>query len=169
MERVKIDLEFIFRASPTILYKFITTPSCLIRWFCDEVDIQDDPYTFSWSGSEEVANLIDDVEDDRVRFQWEDAESDKEFLEFRMRKSPVTNETILEITDYCDSDEVKDQEQLWKSQITQLKSATGGEATLLQHSEELSQCLKNEKPLILNLLQLIRLLLLAIIFLIFMV
>ncbi len=126
MERVKIDLEFIFRASPTILYKFITTPSCLIRWFCDEVDIQGDVFTFSWSGSEEVAKLIDDVEDDRVRFQWEDAESDKEFLEFRMRKSPVTNETILEITDYCDSDEVADQEQLWKSQITQLKSATGG-------------------------------------------
>ncbi len=126
MERVKIDLEFIFRASPTILYKFITTPSCLIRWFCDEVDIQGNTYTFSWSGSEEVADLIDDVEDDRVRFQWEDAESDKEFLEFRMRKSPVTNETILEITDYCDSDEVKDQEQLWNSQITQLRSATGG-------------------------------------------
>jgi len=126
MERVKIDLEFIFRASPTILYKFITTPSCLIRWFCDEVDIQGNTYTFSWSGSEEIAELIDDVEDDRVRFQWEDAESDKEFLEFRMRKSPVTNETILEITDYCDSDEVKDQEQLWNSQITQLKSATGG-------------------------------------------
>jgi len=126
MERVKIDLEFIFRASPTILYKFITTPSCLIRWFCDEVDIQDNIYTFSWSGSEEVAKLIDDVEDDRVRFQWEDAESDNEFLEFRMRKSPVTNETILEITDYCDSDEVADQKQLWNSQITQLKSATGG-------------------------------------------
>jgi len=126
MERVKIDLEFIFRASPTILYKFITTPSCLIRWFCDEVDIQGNTYTFSWSGSEEIAELIDDVEDDRGRFQWEDAESDKEFLEFRMRKSPVTNETILEITDYCDSDEVKDQEQLWNSQITQLKSATGG-------------------------------------------
>ncbi len=126
MERVKIDLEFIFRASPTILYKFITTPSCLIRWFCDEVDIQGDVFTFAWSGSEEIAKLIDDVEDDRVRFQWDDAESDKEFLEFRMRKSPVTNETILEITDYCDSDEVADQEQLWKSQITQLRSATGG-------------------------------------------
>jgi len=26
MERVKIELEFIFRASPTILYKFLTTP-----------------------------------------------------------------------------------------------------------------------------------------------
>lgn len=125
MERVKIELEFIFRASPTILYKFITTPSCLIRWFCDEVDIQGDTYTFSWSGSEEVADLIDDIEDDRVRFQWEDA-ADDEFLEFRMRKSPVTNETILEITDHCDSDEVKDQQQLWDSQIKQLRSATGG-------------------------------------------
>lgn len=126
MERVKIDLEFIFRASPTILYKFITTPSCLIRWFSDEVDIQGDTFTFSWSGSEEVAELIEDVEDSRVRFQWEDADSDEEFLEFRMRKSPVTNETILEITDYCDADEIDDQKQLWDSQIKQLRSATGG-------------------------------------------
>jgi len=125
MERVKIELEFIFRASPTILYKFITTPSCLIRWFCDEVDIQGDTYTFSWSGSEEVADLIDDIEDDRVRFKWEDGE-ENEYLEFRMQKSPVTNETILEITDHCDADEVKDQKQLWDSQIKQLRSATGG-------------------------------------------
>lgn len=126
MERVKIDLEYIFRASPAILYKFITTPSCLIRWFCDEVDIQQETFTFAWSGSEEIAELIDDVEDSRVRFQWEDADDDDEYLEFRMRKSPVTNETILEITDYCDADEVDDQRQLWDSQIKQLRSATGG-------------------------------------------
>jgi len=51
MERVTFDQEFIFRASPAILYKFFTTPSCLIRWFCDEVDISEDKFTFVWSGS----------------------------------------------------------------------------------------------------------------------
>ena len=125
MERVKIDLEFIFRASPAILYKFLTTPSCLIRWFCDEVDINGEVFTFVWSGAEENATLIDDIEEERLRFQWEDAD-EGEFLEFRMSKSPVTGETILEITDYCDDDEVDDQRQLWESQIKQLRQETGG-------------------------------------------
>ncbi len=125
MKRVKFDLEFIFRASPTILYKFITTPSCLIRWFCDEVDIQGDIYTFSWSGADEVAEMIDDIEDERVRFHWEDADDD-EYLEFRFTRSPVTGETIFEITDYSDEDEVEDQKQLWESQIKVLRQETGG-------------------------------------------
>lgn len=125
MERVQIDMEFLFRASPTILYKFFTTPSCLIRWFCDEVDIQSDTFTFVWSGAEEVAELIEDVEDERVRFQWEDAD-EGEFLEFRMERSPVTGETILTITDFCDADEIDDQKQLWETQMSQLRIETGG-------------------------------------------
>lgn len=126
MNRAKFTLEFIFRASPTILYKFITTPSCLIRWFCDEVNIQDDTFTFVWSGAEEVADLIDDFEDELVRFQWEDADNDEEFLEFKLSKSPVTGETILEITDYCDDDEIDDTKQLWESQVKVLRQETGG-------------------------------------------
>lgn len=125
MERVQIDLEFLFRASPTILYKFLTTPSCLIRWFCDDVDIQGDTYSFVWSGSQEVAELIDDIEDERVRFEWDEADPG-EFLEFRMDKSPVTGETILTITDFCDADEIDGQRQLWETQINQLRIETGG-------------------------------------------
>ena len=126
MKRVQVNLEFIFRASPTILYRFLTTPSTLIRWFCDEVDITGDVYTFVWEGSEEVANLIEDVEDERLRFQWEDADDPDEYLEFRMTKSPVTGETVLEIVDYCDEDEVSDTRQLWEAQMKQLKQETGG-------------------------------------------
>ncbi len=125
MNRVSFTLEFLFRASPTILYKFITTPSCLIRWFCDEVDITGEQFTFVWSGAAEVAEMVDDIEDERVRFRWEDAPED-EYLEFRFGRSPVTGETILEITDYCDEDEVDDQKQLWDSQVKVLRQETGG-------------------------------------------
>ena len=125
MKRVKFDLEFIFRASPTILFKFITTPSCLIRWFCDEVDIQGEVYTFAWSGADEIAEMIDDIEDERVRFHWQDSD-DEEYLEFRFSRSPVTGETIFEITDFSDDDEVDDQKQLWESQIKVLRQETGG-------------------------------------------
>lgn len=126
MQRVSINLEFLFKASPAILYKFLTTPSCLIRWFCDEIDIQGDTFTFVWEGSEEIAELIDDIEEERVRFKWEDADDDEEYLEFRFSRSPVTGETILEITDYCDEDEQDDQRLLWESQIKVLRQETGG-------------------------------------------
>lgn len=126
MERVSFDMEFLFRASPTILYKFFTSPSAIIRWFCDEVDIEGEVYTFSWDGSDELAEMIDDIEDERVRFKWEDADSDDEYWEIRFSKSEVTAETILEITDFCDDDEVEDQRRFWENQIKKLKVATGG-------------------------------------------
>jgi uncharacterized protein YndB with AHSA1/START domain len=125
MQRVKFDMEFIFRASPAILYKFITTPSCLVRWFCDEVDITGDIFAFSWNGAEEIAEMVDDIEEERVRFQWQEANA-REFLEFRMYKSDVTNETVLEITDFCDDDEVDEQKELWASQISAMRVECGG-------------------------------------------
>jgi len=126
MKRVQIDLELIFRASPAILYRFFTTPAALTRWFCDEVDIQDSIYTFFWDGgSEEIAELIEDIEDERVRFHFEDY-GEEEYLEFRMSLSPVTRETILEITDFCDEDEMEDQRRLWESQLKVLRQEMGG-------------------------------------------
>ena len=125
MQRVKYDMEFIFRASPAILYTFLTTPTGIVRWFCDEVDITADVFTFSWEGSEEVATLTEDIEEERVRFEWEDAEPD-EYLEFRMYKSSITNETVFEITEYCDEDEVSDQKDLWANLIEKLRFECGG-------------------------------------------
>jgi uncharacterized protein YndB with AHSA1/START domain len=124
--RVQIEIEFLFKASPTILYRFITSPNCLIRWFCDEVDIDDDEYHYVWDGQEEVAVLVDDIEDERLRFKWKDAENKNEYIEYRFKVSPITGETILEIVDWCDSDEVAQQKQLWATQIDQLRRETGG-------------------------------------------
>jgi uncharacterized protein YndB with AHSA1/START domain len=124
-KRVKIDLEFIFRASPTIIYNFVTTTSCLVRWYCDEVDITNDTYTFYWTGSSETAHLIDDIEDERVKFKWDHAD-DSEYLEFRMYKSDVTNETILEITDFSDEDEVQETKDLWETLMVELRKECGG-------------------------------------------
>ena len=124
MERTKIDLEYIFRASPTIVYNFLTTPACLVRWFCDAVDINGLTYSFVWDNFAEVANLTEDIEEEKVRFEWEGKE-EGEFLEFRIYTSPVTGETILEITDFCDSDEVADYKKLWESQIRDLRKEMG--------------------------------------------
>ena len=126
MKRVPVQMEFISKASPAIIYKFLTTPSCLVRWFCDNVDILEDEYTFTWEGSEEVAHLIEDKEDERLRFKWEDAESDEEYLEFVMYKSPITGETVIEIVDFADEGEESDTQALWETQIEAMKREAGG-------------------------------------------
>jgi len=126
MRREKIEMEFIFRASPAILYTFLTTPACIVRWFCDEVDIQDDVFTFVWEGSEEKADMADDIEEERVRFKWHEAGSPEEYLEFKMYKSNITNETVMELTDWCDDDEVDEQKDLWQEQMKKLRVEVGG-------------------------------------------
>ena len=126
MERVSFTIEFLFKASNTIVYRFLTAPDCLIRWFCEKADIEDNAYIYSWDGEEEVADIIEDIEDEYLKLQWDEAESDKEFLEFRLSRSPVTGETILLITDWSDADEVEDQKALWTKQMIAMKTAMGG-------------------------------------------
>lgn len=125
MSREKVDMEFIFKASPSILYKFITAPECLVTWFCEGADLKDDEYTFSWEGSEEEAILVDDIEEERLRFRFTDGE-EGEYLEFRMYKSDITLQTILEITDFCDEGEEKEQRDFWDTQVAQLRIVCGG-------------------------------------------
>lgn len=125
MARKQINLEYIFRASPAIVYAFVTTPECLVRWYCDDVDIINDVYTFFWSNNGEVAIMVDDIEEERVRYKWESAD-DNEYLEFKIYKADITNETILEITDFCDDDEVQETIDLWNTLMVDLKKESGG-------------------------------------------
>ncbi len=125
MRRVKVDMELIVKASPAIVYKFLTNTECIVRWFCDDVDITGDSFVYSWDGEEEEAILIDDIEEERLRFQWVD-EDDEEYLEFRMYKNDVTHETIIEITDFCDEGDEKTTADLWESQIDQMRKSMGG-------------------------------------------
>lgn len=123
MDRTSFTAEFLFRASTNIIYKFLTTPDCLIRWFCDECRVVDGRYYFEWSGSEESAQVLEDIENQVLRLQWENYED--EYLEFKIESSPITNETILEITAFCDDDEVDTEKEIWASQMEDLRRATG--------------------------------------------
>jgi uncharacterized protein YndB with AHSA1/START domain len=126
MKRHQLRLEYIFRASPTILYQFLTTPSCLVRWFCDKVEINGDTYVYHWQDSTDQAILLEDLEEEVLRFFWENLHEDEEYLEFRISEAPVTGETVLTIIDFCDANEARDQQRYWDTQMDQLKLASGG-------------------------------------------
>lgn len=125
MSRVTIELEYLLKASPTIVYNFLTTPACLVRWFCDKIDIVGETYSFFWQDYLQTAELVLDIEDEHLKFKWQEGEYENEYLEYIISTSPVTNETILKIIDFCDEDDQGSQRQLWDSQIKQMKAEMG--------------------------------------------
>lgn len=113
-------LEYPVRSSPSILFEFLSTPAGLGEWFADRVDENKEHiFTFTWSDSEEKAELVDKQEDKFVRFRWTHAPKD-EYFEFSIEKSEVTNQTILIIKDFAEKRDIPDQTKLWEYQIKDL-------------------------------------------------
>jgi uncharacterized protein YndB with AHSA1/START domain len=112
-------LEYPLRCSPSILYDFLSTPAGLQEWFADKVDERENTFSFSWNGSTDKAEMLESEQDKFIRFHWSYAPKD-EFFEFRIEKSEVTNQTILIIKDFADKKDIKDQTQLWSSQVKDL-------------------------------------------------
>ncbi|MEX6687935.1 START-like domain-containing protein [Danxiaibacter flavus] len=112
-------LEYPVRCSPTILYEFLSTPAGLQEWFADRVDERDNVFSFSWNGSIEKAEVVEEELEKFIRFHWMHAPKD-EFFEFRIEKTEITNQTILVIKDFAEKGDIKDQSQLWEYQVKDL-------------------------------------------------
>ena len=95
-------------------------------WFCDKAEVDEHQITYSWGGNEEVALILADHEEEVLRLKWADSDFEQEYLEFKISESPVTGETILELTDFCDDSEVNDSKQYWNQQIKNLQKECGG-------------------------------------------
>jgi hypothetical protein len=112
-------LEYPVRCSPSILYEFLSTPAGLQEWFAEKVDERDSVFSFSWDGAVDKAEVLESIDDKSIRFHWLHAPKD-EFFEFSIEKSEVTNQTILLVKDFAEKKEIKDQSQLWDSQLKDL-------------------------------------------------
>lgn len=124
--KLPFTIERTFRSSPTILYNFLTTPSGLVQWFADKVDLNGDIYTFEWNGDEQNAEVLNFEEEEYIKLRWEDEDDDKAYFEYRIKKNEITGETILYITDFAYKEEIKSTISLWESQLDDLKKCIGG-------------------------------------------
>ncbi len=121
----KFELEYVVRASPQILFDFLTSPSGLSEWFCDDVNIRNGVYSFVWEGSEQQAKLVKNIEDRMIRFQWLD-KPDGSYFEFRIEKDDLTSDISLIVTDFSDTpDDAVSSRLLWNSQIDKLLHVLG--------------------------------------------
>ncbi|MDX5324717.1 MAG: SRPBCC domain-containing protein [Bacteroidota bacterium] len=126
-EREKFELEFPVKASPGMLFPFLSTPSGLSEWFCDDVNSRGEIFTFFWNDSEETAKLINKKAEKHIRFRWlNDVEDgNKYYFEFRIVVDELTKDVSLIVTDFAEPDEMEESKLLWDSQIHELLHTIG--------------------------------------------
>lgn len=121
----KFEIEFVIRASAEMLYEFISTPSGLSEWFCDDVNIRNEIYSFMWEGQEQKAKVVKEIPESLIRFQWLE-KMDGSYFEFRIQRDELTNDISLMITDFAsDKGEEESSRLLWHSQIDKLLHVLG--------------------------------------------
>ena len=119
-KKIQYTVEYPVRCSPAILFEFLSTSSGLQEWFADKVEDGDGTFSFSWSGgAAEEAEVVEMEENKSIKFHWLDSPED-EYFQFSIDKSEVTNQTILVIQDFAEKRDIKDQSQLWETQVKDL-------------------------------------------------
>src|SRR5680860_137032 len=118
-EKIRIQLEYVINCSPKVLYNRLSTASGLTEWFADDVRVKGKKYTFIWEGSEQTAEMTLHKENRLVRFSW--MEDEDTYFEFRITQDELTNDVSLLIIDFADEGEEKEIEELWNSQVADLK------------------------------------------------
>ena len=127
MERQKIHREYLLNAtSKSILWSAISTPTGLEGWFADRVQSDDKIVTFFLGKTEHRdAEIIAVRAFSFIRFRWLDDEYEREYFELKMTNNELTNDFVLEVTDFAVVDEVKDLCELWDSQVDTLRRTCG--------------------------------------------
>ncbi|MCI5662828.1 MAG: START-like domain-containing protein [Mediterranea sp.] len=127
MDRQKIHLEYLLNAtSKSILWSAISTPTGLEGWFADRVQSDEKKVAFFWGKTEKrEAEIVAMRAYSFIRFHWLDDENERDYFELKMSNSELTNDYVLEITDFADADEVTDLEELWESQVETLRRTCG--------------------------------------------
>lgn len=121
MAKRKIELEYEMNTMPSVLYKRLATPEGLATWFAeDAASIDGKVYSFLWHKEVSKAIVLDSIDNEFIRFQWEDDDED-DYFEFRIAKQELTENYVLYVVDFAEEEEAEDVIRLWNFQIEGLK------------------------------------------------
>lgn len=121
----KYELEYIFIASPKLLYSYISNASGLSEWFAEKVVVNDNIFTFTWEETSQKA-VVDGKKDlEFIRFKWVDDEFDN-YFEFKIKTDSILSEITFVITDFAFEDDMKEVKMVWNAAITKLLRIIGG-------------------------------------------
>jgi uncharacterized protein YndB with AHSA1/START domain len=129
MRKEKIHMEYMLNgASKNILWSTISTPSGLETWFADKVNSDDKTVEFVWGKTESrTAEIVNMRAYSFIRFHWTDEEDENQYtyFEIKMNQNELTNDIVLEVTDFAEPGEEDDIRELWDSQVDQLRRTCG--------------------------------------------
>jgi hypothetical protein len=118
----KLELEYIMKCSPKVLYNRLSSASGLAEWFADDVSVKGRLFTFMWDKSEQVAELTINRENQLVRFQWME---EKYYFEFKISQDELTGDVALYVPDFAEEEDIEETRWLWDSQINKLRQIVG--------------------------------------------
>ena len=118
-------IEHYMRTSINALYDMISTPSGFSEWFCDDVNVRGDEFSFVWGSDVQQAVCIGRKQAELMRFHWDDDDDAGAFFELRIRVDPMTNDVALVVTDHAWPKDLPEARALWDSQVANLARVLG--------------------------------------------
>ena len=130
MEKTKFVAEYELRASPKMLFPYLSTASGLSQWFAAKVNtMPEQRFDFQWDNESHIARQVSMRQNKGVRFEFIDTAetgSEHNYVDFRVDQSELTQATFLRITDFSTNPDEDDLQDLWDGLIDKLKEIVGG-------------------------------------------
>lgn len=127
MTKHKFVREYPFKASPKIIYPYLSSPGGLEEWFAKKVTVDSDHiYTFNWDNADYFAVQSSHRVNKHCKFDFIKGENEGNYIEFKLDISELDGSTFLKISDYSDNDDEEDLEYLWDEMIDKLREIVGG-------------------------------------------
>jgi uncharacterized protein YndB with AHSA1/START domain len=129
MHKFKFNTEFELRASPKMLFPYISSASGLSQWFAQKVNIKpDQKFDFFWDGENHPAQQTSLKLNKSIKFEFTDTSpdnTDNNYVELKIEVSDLTSSTFLHVTDYSANTDVEELQGLWEGFMDRLKEIIG--------------------------------------------
>ena len=129
MDQAHFEFEYEIKASPRVLYPYISTASGLQQWFAEKVSVKNaETYNFFWDDENHLATLTHIKQNKSIKFEFNKPEKGDtlSYIELKLEVSELTNATYLKVFDSAStfkSDE--DATELWDYLTDKLKEIVG--------------------------------------------
>jgi uncharacterized protein YndB with AHSA1/START domain len=129
MNKFKFNTEFELRASPKVLFPYISSASGLQQWFCEKaINIDSHTLNLIWDGDPHMAKVVSLRLNKSIKFDFtstDEEAKDHNYLEIRLDTSDLTQTTYMKVTDYSENTDVIELQELWEEFIYKLKVIVG--------------------------------------------
>ena len=129
MPAASYELEIEIKASPKVLYPYLSTASGLQQWFADKVTVQSQQgFNFLWDNENHPATIVHNKANKSFKLDFTKTEQapHSACIEFKLDVSELSNTTYLVITDSASTfKSADDAQELWDYLTDKLKEIVG--------------------------------------------